>query len=54
MVKICIKNSKCNEINFCGIKIKRDIKSEVEEHKYDIEHNIIKDDEINELKNVVK
>jgi hypothetical protein len=52
MVKICIK-SKCNEINFCGIKIKRDIKSEVEEHKYDIEHNI-KNDEINELKQSIK
>ena len=53
MVKICIKNSKCNEINFCGIKIKRDIKSEIEEHKYDIEHNI-KNDEINELKQSIK
>jgi hypothetical protein len=54
MVKICIKNSKCNEINFCGIKIKRDIKSEIDQYKYDVENGINKDDEINELKNVVK
>lgn len=53
MVKICIKNSKCNEINFCGIKIKRDIQREIEEHKFDVKNNII-DNDLEGLKNSIK
>lgn len=53
MVKICIKNSKCNEISFCGIKIKRDIKREVEEHQFDVKNNII-DNDLEGLKNSIK
>ena len=52
MVKICIK-SKCDSINFCGIKIKRNVKLEVEEHKFDIENNI-KDNDLEGLKQSIK
>ena len=52
MVKICIK-SKCDEINFCCIKIKRNVKLEVEEHKIDIENNI-KDNDLEGLKQSIK
>ena len=43
MVKICIK-SKCNEINFCGVTIKRRVDLEIEETKYNMIYinNLIK------------
>jgi len=52
VLRICIK-SKCNEINFCGIIIKRDIKSEIEETKYNIDHNI-KDTDLEQFKQIIK
>jgi len=38
-LKMCLK-SKCDSIEFCGLKIHRNIEAEMEEEKYDIEHQL--------------
>jgi len=38
-LKMCLK-SKCDSIEFCGLKIHRNIEAEIEEEKYDIEHQL--------------
>jgi len=38
-LKMCLK-SKCDSIEFCGLKIHRNIEAEIEEEKYDIKHQL--------------
>jgi len=38
-MKMLLK-SKCQNIDFCGIKIQRDVRTELEEEKYEIDHNV--------------
>lgn len=52
LIKLCFK-SKCDQVDCCCFKIHRNINKEVEENKYNIEHNII-DNDIENLKNVIK
>jgi hypothetical protein len=40
LFKICY-DSKCTEIDFCCLKIKRDTAGEISEDKFKIEHNIL-------------
>jgi hypothetical protein len=51
-----IYKSKCQECDICFgfFKIKRDTKGEIEEHKYDVENNVVSNNELSNLKNVVK
>lgn len=51
-----IYKSKCSECHICfGLfKIKRDVNKEFEEHKYDVENHIQSNNELTNLKNVIK
>ena len=51
-----IYKSKCSECDICFgmFKIKINIDKEVEERKNDIEHNITSNNELSNLKNIVK
>jgi hypothetical protein len=45
--------SKCDSIDCLCFKISRNIKTETEEHKFDIEHNI-RDNDLENLKQSIK
>ena len=42
-IKYCLK-SKCEDINLCGVHIQRRVDLEVDEEKYEIDHNVKQDD----------
>jgi recombinational DNA repair protein RecT len=52
LIKTAYK-SKCSKIKCCCIEISRDVNKEIEETKYNIDHNI-KDDDIENLKQSIK
>jgi len=41
-LKMCLK-SKCDSIEFCGLKIHRNVQAEIDEEKYEIEHQVSKE-----------
>jgi hypothetical protein len=49
-IKYCLK-SKCEDINLCGIHIKRRVDLEIEEEKYEIDHTVKPDTE-SDTKNI--
>ena len=51
-----IYKSKCSDCEICCglLKIRRDIDKEVEKEKYNIDHNINSNDDLENLKNVIK
>jgi len=51
-----IYKSKCSDCEICFgmFKIKRNIDKEIEKEKYNIDHNINSNDDLENLKNVIK
>ena len=51
-----IYKSKCSDCEICFgmFKIKRNIDKEIEKEKYNIDHNINSNDDLENLKNIVK
>ena len=51
-----IYKSKCSDCEICFglLKIRRNIDKEIEKEKYNIDHNINSNDDLENLKNVIK
>ena len=53
LIKLCFK-SKCDNISCLCLKIHRNINKEIEETKYNIEHNIKDNDDLEAIKQSIK